>query len=113
MIFNKLEMFVGLALLILALIITSCTPLAQNMQSRCDTLPSVTDVEQSLKDHAQVQKQIESINLGAVFVDVEEVSSCPGKAVVAINYATDNDRERIKQIIGSNFFGIPYRMYNR
>lgn len=79
----------------------------------CEKWPEATEVERIVQAHQEVIHQIEQVNPGQVFVDVD-TWTCPGKADLLISYASHRDRLAIKQIIGADtFFGVPYRMENR
>jgi hypothetical protein len=99
-------------LLVATLSFVGCSPSARFGQSACDQLPTVAAVKQTVADHDEVRAQIEQINPGFVMVEIDEVEQCPGKAMLHISYATVIDQERIKQLIGNTFFGVPYTTQN-
>ena len=79
----------------------------------CDQWPTPDEVRQALNEHSQFVKQIESINPGYTFVNINTLS-CPGRADIRILYATASDRRAIELIVGEGkyIWGIPYQMSN-
>jgi hypothetical protein len=78
----------------------------------CEKLPSVAEVESTIREHQQVIHQIEQVNPG--FVGIEIDYPCPDHADIIVWYASHQDRLTIEEIIGNNdLFGIPYRLQNR
>ncbi len=79
-----------------------------NYETPCDELPTTHESQQILSAHTQEQNQVNAISFGMSI----DTSRCPGKAEIVINYQTLSDRQKIKDLIGNTFFGIPYRMSN-
>lgn len=79
----------------------------------CEQLPTLSEVEDVVKEHEDVIRQIEQVSPGNVGIEVDTVT-CPGKADILIWYGSHEDRTTIEGIIGEDtFFGIPYRLQNR
>jgi hypothetical protein len=79
---------------------------------RCEELPSLTDVEQTMAAHQGVIEKIEAIHPEHIRVYVGSVSSCPIKGILVIEYASHDDREQIEALIGETFFDIPWKGLN-
>ncbi len=75
----------------------------------CEELPTVEYVEKVVSEHNDTWMQIAKISVGWVSIDR---TRCPGKADIVIYYAGETDRKKIKKLIGDDFFGVPYRLYN-
>lgn len=80
-------------------------------QAPCEELPLREEVERVIAEHKDICEQIENINPGYVLISID-AERCPGKADIIIYYGTKSDRKAIKNLIGDDFFGIPYRMFN-
>ncbi len=78
---------------------------------RCDELPTLPEVEQTLAAHQDMIAQIEAISSG-IRVYTNSVSSCPEKGLLVIEYASHAEREQIEALIGETFFGIPWEGLN-
>ncbi len=78
----------------------------------CDKLPAVTEVEKVMQEHQQTVDDIEELAQGVWISIASDTDRCPGKAHIQITYDTNERREKIKQMIGDSFFGIPYKMQN-
>jgi len=79
---------------------------------RCEELPTLVQVEQTLASHQDVVAQIEALHPGHIRVYTNSVSSCPEKGLLVIEYASHADREQIEAFIGETFFGIPWEGLN-
>lgn len=77
----------------------------------CDKLPSLEYVQRTLDEQKAAVEQVESIRLGYIWMSFDD-TRCFGRAEILIYYATESDRKKIKKLIGSTFFTIPYRMFN-
>ena len=79
----------------------------------CEELPSPEEVRRVLDENAHFTRRIESINPGFTFVEVSTLT-CVDSADVRILYATADDRERIKEMLGDieTLFGVPYNVQN-
>jgi hypothetical protein len=80
-------------------------------QDSCDLLPGTDYAESVMAENSGIVSQIESLNPGNIWLELDS-ASCPGKAELLIYYATESDRQEIKNLIGDDFFGIPYKMFN-
>lgn len=100
-----------LRLLVVGLGSTGCNLLNQ-AGLFCDRYPNIDEVEQVLAAHPQAVKQIEAVNPGFTEILVRDVNGCPGKASLEILYATRPDQQKIQQLLGKTFWGIPYRSVN-
>jgi hypothetical protein len=78
---------------------------------RCEELPTLPEVEQTLAAHQDMIAQIEAISSG-ISVYTNSVSSCPEKGLLVIEYASHAEREQIEALIGETFFGIPWEGHN-
>ena len=78
----------------------------------CDEMPELVDIEQTVEAHQDVVEQIENIDPGFIRVYVSSSSSCPGKGILVIEYASHDDRMQIEALIGETFFGIPWKGLN-
>jgi len=79
---------------------------------RCEELPDLITVEQTLAEHQDTVKRIENLSLGDVVIVVDS-SSCPGKASIEIRYPSHSIRTQIEDILGSKtFYGIPITLLN-
>ncbi len=84
----------------------------------CYELPFYPEVQKALADHGDIIEQLKQV--GATEVKPNEIK-CRGfqeglvfiKGDIEIWYSTRKQRVEIEKIIGDNFFGIPYRGYNR
>ncbi len=78
----------------------------------CTELPEKEFTERVFREHAKTVAEIEQINPGFIFVEVD-ATQCAGKADIVIYFASHKEREQIETILGDSFWGVPYRMYNR
>jgi len=84
----------------------------------CEQLPFYEEVQKDFKVHQDVINQLQ--NLGGFNISAHEVD-CPSsvsafafiKGDMEIDYHNRNQRFAIEKLIGDNFFGIPYRGYQR
>ncbi len=76
----------------------------------CDQLPSFNSVQQIFNAHQDTVDEIENLNPGHVFVSL--VEPCPGMGGIEIMYGTMNTRNKIKSLLGDDFFGVPYVLIN-
>lgn len=111
---NLLHKSIGKTILVGSLLVglISGCDLVEQTGLLCNSFSESAAIEKVLADHAQIVKQVENVNTGTIDVIVEEISSCPGKGRLVITHATEDDRQKIEQLIDDNFFGIPYRMQN-
>ncbi|MDN5366524.1 MAG: hypothetical protein HPY90_14175 [Syntrophothermus sp.] len=76
----------------------------------CEKLPTLSEVEQIVKEHQDLIREIENVNPGFIRVYID--SPCPGKGEIVIEYASHQDRLRIEELIGETFFGVPWKGIN-
>jgi len=79
---------------------------------KCEKLPTLDEVEQIVKEHQDLINDIENVNPGFIRIYIDSYSSCPGKGVLVVEYASNQDRLRIKELIGDTFFGVPLKLIN-
>lgn len=78
----------------------------------CEALPTPAEVKQVLEEQQALVKEIEAVQPGHVFVEVDEVT-CPDRADIVISYPSHQEREKLEAILPSDtFFGVPYRLRN-
>ena len=83
-----------------------------NTKVACNDLPAVEEVQKVLTEHEDVIKELEKLSdTNSIWFSID-TERCPGKADILINYGTESQRRQIKERIGENFFGVPYRMFN-
>lgn len=76
----------------------------------CEQLPTVVETLEIVEAHLVLRDRIEAVGPGEVSFEID-TDSCPGKAGLVIWYATNSDRDRIRNLInGETFFGIPYHL---
>lgn len=76
----------------------------------CEELPNWDQAEKIFYEHNDTISQIEAISPGNIFVSLHE--PCADKGEVVISYDSIDSRNKIKDLIGDSFYGIPYVMYN-
>jgi hypothetical protein len=77
----------------------------------CQKSPNLSEAEQILEEHQEVIQQIENIHPGFIWVYIDS-SSCSGKGILVIEYASHEDRLLIEEIVGETFFGVPWKGIN-
>lgn len=79
----------------------------------CEELPAAEDVRAVVTAHQDMVEQIEAVDPGHVFVEIDE-ASCPGRADIRIGFPGRDQRQAIEAILNSDtFFGVPYRLINQ
>lgn len=73
----------------------------------CNSLPTRQQAEVIFANHNET-----IVRMSGGWVSIEDASWCPGKAILGIYYGTESQKERIKQLIGEDFYGIPIRWIN-
>lgn len=76
----------------------------------CALLTSAVAVQAVLDAHRETRTQIEGLGSG-VIVEIDS-DVCPGKAFVRILYTGAAQRGKIKNILGPDFFSVPYTLHN-
>lgn len=76
----------------------------------CAELPSLSSVEQAMSEHQDLIQQI--VDIRPDFINITIDSSCRGKGILVIEYASHADRIQIEKLIGDTFFGIPWKGIN-
>lgn len=82
---------------------------------RCEDLPEIAEVEQTIEVHQDVIKEIEAVHPGFIRVTIGSTvnhKDCPGRGYLVIEYASHADRMQIEALIGETFFGIPWMGLN-
>ncbi len=78
----------------------------------CSSFTERSKIQQVLNQQASMVREIEGIHPGQVQVFVQDIERCPGKAMLEIAHATEEDRQKIEQMVGQQFYGLSYRMFN-
>ena len=78
----------------------------------CSKFPEIALAEKVLQEHQQFIQKLQTDNSGFPFANARELHHCPGKAVISVEYAGEQDCPAIRQMIGETFFGIPYILVN-
>ncbi len=78
----------------------------------CSKFPAIAEARKVLQQHQQFIQKLKTDNSGFILVDLRELQYCPGKAMIHVEYAGEQDCPAIKQMIGETFFGIPYVLVN-
>ncbi|MFA6198595.1 MAG: hypothetical protein WC734_05630 [Patescibacteria group bacterium] len=78
----------------------------------CSELPSAEQVQNILTEHTDIIQELGRLGPENTIRFDADATRCPGKADIFIIYGTEKQRHQIKDRIGDNFFGIPYRMAN-
>lgn len=79
----------------------------------CGELPTPEAVDEVVADHPEVIEKLESLSTSnSVRVSVTPVEECPRGAALLITYGGLSTREQIRELLGEDFFGVPYRMLN-
>jgi hypothetical protein len=85
----------------------------------CDKYLKVQQIESLIKEHKDTISQIENlggtVSFGGDYIETDEDNStirCPGKTEIWIYYGTEEQAQKIRNLIGDSFFGSPYRMIN-
>ena len=78
----------------------------------CSNFPAIAEARKVLQQHQQFIQKLQTDNSGFILVDARELQYCPGKAMIHVEYAGEQDCPAIKQMIGDTFFGIPYVLAN-
>lgn len=82
------------------------------IKQACDKLSNVDDAKKALEEHKDVVSKLEKLSpTGSIWFDLDS-ETCPGNGSIVIAYGNLEQRDKIKDAIGDNFFGIPYRMIN-
>lgn len=76
----------------------------------CGQHPALEEAENIIAENQALKQQVEAI--GNVYVNAMESERCPDKAEIVIYYATVYERDKIKNMLGSTFSGVPYRLVN-
>lgn len=80
----------------------------------CDSLPFYPEVQKAVEQHTDIIDKIKAA--GATGVEAEKIN-CPNvdntmyfiKGDMLITYQTRSQRQAIEKLIGTNFFGVPWR----
>jgi hypothetical protein len=88
----------------------------------CNELPDKTQVEEIFQKHNETIQQIKNLYPDRIEISVNTYNSnssfnnrklnCPEKADIIILLQTNEQRKKIEEILGKDFFGIPYRIIN-
>ncbi len=76
----------------------------------CSVFPTTQQADAIVAGHNETVAEIEKI--GGGWVSAEENTRCPRKALIGIYYGTEAGKEKIKQLIGEDFYGAPIRWQN-
>lgn len=76
----------------------------------CDQLFTMDKIEKNIKEHAEMVEKIQEYH-GYLTIGPQN-KQCPGKSTLIIFYDTVDHRQKIKELIGDTFFGVPYLMFN-
>lgn len=78
----------------------------------CEELFPSEQVANIFSEHSDTKEEIEAIKPGFIFFSIYPVERCPGKSEVYLYYGVEQDRVKIRKIMGKTFWGIPVRMEN-
>lgn len=79
----------------------------------CEVMPSEADVRRVFADHADTVAAVQAVGRpGDITVDVMTGEYCTGKADIGIFFGTESQKKQIQKILGPDFFGVPYRLFN-
>ena len=84
----------------------------------CEQLPFYPQVQKALSVHADVVANLKGAGAFEVKPNLIKCKNFEGgiefmKGDIEIDYSTHQQRQAVEKLIGDNFFGIPYRGYNR
>lgn len=77
----------------------------------CTKFPEIAEAQKVLQKHGTFIQKLRT-DTGFPSVDAIKLRYCPGKAMIQVEYAGEQDCPAIKQMIGETFFGIPYILVN-
>ncbi|NLA26704.1 MAG: hypothetical protein GX878_04845 [Firmicutes bacterium] len=77
-----------------------------------ENLPALTEVERIVEEQKDVFQEIENIHPGFIYIKVVSPSDYPGKGYIVIEYPSEQDRLQIEELIGTSFFGVPWKGFN-
>ena len=95
------------------LIINGLIYLELNQESKgvnCNLLPDYHKAKNIFQQTSSTITQLEGLS-SSVMVSLDS-NRCPGKGEVIITYDSLQTRDNIKEILGKDYFGIPYRLLN-
>lgn len=78
----------------------------------CSSFTERSEIQQVLDEQASMVRKIEDVHPGHVEVFVRDIERCPGKAMLEIGYASEEDRQKIERMVGQQLYGLSYRMFN-
>lgn len=77
-----------------------------------EDLPTLTEVERIVEEHKDILQEIENIHPGFIYIKIVSPSDYPGKGYIVIEYPSEQDRLQIEELIGTSFFGVPWKGFN-
>lgn len=77
----------------------------------CTKFPEIAEAQKVLQKHGTFIQKLRT-DTGLPSADAIKLRYCPGKAMIQVEYAGEQDCPAIKRMIGETFFGIPYILVN-
>jgi len=78
----------------------------------CSRLPKVEKVREIVAENKDVIDKITSLSAtNNIWIEIDD-KRCTGKADIIIYHSSREERKKIKEIIGKDFFSVPYRLHN-
>ncbi len=110
----------------LVLALSGCVPSAKGYSTSCNSIRlisnripcssflSTDELDSIVREQSETVKEVEGIGPdGQVEVMVGPVNECAGKSGMLVGYASVEQCQKIKGVIGGDtFFGSPYGLFN-
>ena len=95
------------------LIISDSCGLLNSERVTCNSLPDSAKVGSILREHSDLVQKMLDVNPEHITVNRIPVSACSDKSMLLIEYASEEECKRIREVINADdFFGIPYGLQN-
>ena len=85
--------------------------LADSAGKPCTELPPAEVAQATLEKNQELVRRLDKVRPNSVSV-YPDPDRCPGRADIVVTYATVDDYRKLKQILGDDFDGVPYRLLN-
>ena len=77
----------------------------------CDQLPTFQVAKETFYSHNDTRDQMQALGDNSTSITLAG-DRCPGKGEIVIFYGGIEVRDRIRNLIGNDFFGVPCRWIN-
>ena len=99
-----------IAVVAISAIFIATDPLMGSPLPACSDLPSRASAETAFRENPETVADLQA--LIGIRPEIVSPKACPTRAGILIYYGGTSDLKRVRELIGDDFFGIPYGTAN-